>query len=189
LHVDELTYSLTLLRTDPRVEGGVLESYRRLGQGLLTGLRRLGAEAAQSIGQQGTPADPSVICFQNPSPYEIVVRGHKLVGSAQWRAEGGVLQHGTLPLCGDLARIVTYLALDDAEREVQRRRLRARALTLEQALGNPIAFSQAARALADGLAHALNVVLAPGELTAHERSLAAELRHSRYADLAWTAHV
>ena len=49
--------------------------------------------------------DAGPVCFEVPSNYEIVFGGKKLVGSAQMRKSGVVLQHGTLPLHGDIARI------------------------------------------------------------------------------------
>ncbi|MGA9352036.1 MAG: hypothetical protein WBW48_25020, partial [Anaerolineae bacterium] len=39
LHADELTYSVVAPQTEPRVAGGVIESYRRLSLGLIAGLR------------------------------------------------------------------------------------------------------------------------------------------------------
>jgi lipoate-protein ligase A len=116
-----------------------------------------------------------------------VANGHKLVGSAQWRARGAVLQHGTLPLQGDLGRIVHYLSFPEEEREEQARRLLARATTLEAVLGCRVPFDRVAQALAAGLAQVLNVTLAPGSLSAGERARAAELRRARYTDPEWTA--
>ncbi len=49
------------------------------------------------------------ICFEVPSTYEITVNGKKLIGSAQARKKEGVLQHGSLPLTGDLTRICQAL--------------------------------------------------------------------------------
>lgn len=187
LHTDELTYSVALLQTDPRAAGDILTSYRCLSVGLLAGLRRLGLEAAQSAGKSKAPDDPSAVCFEVPSNYEITVGSRKLVGSAQWRVRGGLLQHGTLPLQGDITRIVTYLTFSEAERQAQRRALRARATTLESALARQVPFAEAAQAMADGFAQALNVTLVPGALTAHEHALASDLRHERYASLDWTA--
>jgi lipoate-protein ligase A len=112
-----------------------------------------------------------------------------LVGSAQWRTRGGVLQHGTLPLHGDLTRIIAYLALPDAERGVQRQCLHGRATTLEEALGQALPFSQVALALTGGFAQALDLLLVPGELTGYERALAAELCQNRYAAPGWTARI
>jgi lipoate-protein ligase A len=189
LHTDELTYSVSLLQTDPRAQGGIVEGYRRLSEGLLAGLRRLGVAAIQAEGRRPPGSDSTAVCFETPADYEITVGGRKLVGSAQWRARGGVLQHGTLPLCGDLARIVGYLAFSAAEREAQRRRLHHKALTLEEATGVVQPFHLVARALAEGFAEALNLTLAPGELARRERALSAEIRAGVYAHPDWTARL
>jgi lipoate-protein ligase A len=186
LHTDELTYSVTLLQSDPRATGDVKEGYRRLSEGLLAGLRNLGAEVVQARRQAKQLPDLTAVCFETPSDYEITAGGRKLVGSAQWRARGGVLQHGTLPLCGDLARIVDYLSFSDAQRVAQRHAVRARAATLEGALGRSVSFAAAARALAEGCAQALDLNLIPGDLTPYEHDLAIELRRSRYANMEWT---
>ncbi|MGD9374554.1 MAG: lipoate--protein ligase family protein [Anaerolineae bacterium] len=185
LHTDELTYSVILPQSDPRAEGGVTESYRRLSEGLLAGLHLLGVEASRSLGRKPS-GDPSAVCFEVPSDYEIVVGARKLVGSAQWRSKGGVLQHGSLPLWGDLARIVDYLAFSEEERARQRPHVRARALTVQTAKGGQrVSFDDAAQAMAKGLATSLNLLLEPGGLSAQERKQAAVLRRGRYATAGW----
>jgi lipoate-protein ligase A len=185
LHTDELTYSIALLQADPRAEGGVLDVYRLLSAGLLAGLRRLGVAASSAAGkEEGAARRP--ICFETPSAYEIVANGRKLVGSAQWRARGAVLQHGTLPLHGDLARIVGCLSLGEEERAAQARSLLARATTLEAVLGRRLPFDLVAQGLAAGLAEVLNVLLAPGAASAGELARAAELRRARYTAPEWT---
>ena len=68
------------------------------------------------------------------SAYEITANGRKLLGSAQSRRAGYVLQHGSLPLIGDLCRLVDVLALPDAERAALRTELAARACTVAGAL-------------------------------------------------------
>ena len=189
LHTDELTYSVCLPQADPRAQGGVVEGYRRLSEGLLAGLHLLGVEAIQARARQAPGDEQTAVCFEAPSDYEITVGGRKLVGSAQRRAQGGVLQHGTLPLCGDLARIVDYLVFSQAEREAQRRRLCQKALTLEEATGAILPFDRVARALAEGFAHALHLTLVPGELDPRERARTAEIRVQVYADSSWTARL
>lgn len=187
LHIDELTYCVTLPQADPLADGGVLESYRRLSEGLLAGLGRLGVEAIQVIGEQDLAADLTAICFDTPSNYEVTVGGRKLVGSAQWRARGGVLQHGSLPLHGDITRIVSCLTFSDSERVARREALHRRATTLEETLGRRVPFDQMAQAMTSGFAQALNLTMAPGELTAQEHALAMVLRRERYAASGWTA--
>jgi lipoate-protein ligase A len=188
LHAGELTYSLALLQTDPRSGGGVSEGYRRLSQGLLAGLRRLGVEATQDLGADQGAGLPSPVCFERPSDYEITFGGRKLIGSAQWRRRGGVLQHGSLPLAGDLTRIVGLVALGERDPQEEGRRLATRAISLQAARGTAIPFFAAAQGLAHGLAAALNLVLVPGALTPEEQARAATLR-THYASEEWTARI
>jgi lipoate-protein ligase A len=186
LHAGELTYSVALLQSDPRSAGGLLEGYRRLSEGLLAGLRQLGIEAVQALDARQADGPPSPICFDRPSDYEITFGGRKLIGSAQWRRRGGVLQHGSLPLAGDLTRIVDLVDLGGCDPEAERRRLAMRVVSLFEARGRAISFSAAAQGLAQGLAATLNLVLTPGDLSPEEQAQAATLR-IRYASDEWTA--
>jgi lipoate-protein ligase A len=189
LHADELTYSVAVPASDPRVAGDIVASYRRLSAGLMAGLDRLGASVRADPAASGARGFKGPVCFEVPSDYEITARGRKLIGSAQTRREGGavVLQHGALPLSGDVARICEALAFDgEADREAARERVRGRAITLEEALGEPVTFDRAAGAMAAGFAAALNLDLAPGDLTPGERAAAERLRAEKYASPAWT---
>jgi len=187
LHTDELTYSVAGPAGEPRLRGGVLEAYHRLAAGLLYGLRRLGIEAEETSAHGRVRSDASAACFEVPSAHEITVQGRKLVGSAQCRRGGWVLQHGSLPLRGDVARIVDGLAFDDeAEREALRRALRRRAVTVAEVLGREVSFAAAVQALTEGFAAALNLKFVPGQLTAWERARAAELRETKYGSMSWT---
>ncbi|GAB4412857.1 MAG: lipoate--protein ligase family protein [Anaerolineales bacterium] len=186
LHRDELTYSIALPLDDPRAAGDILESYRRLSEGLAEGLRALGVPVERAAPAKA-PADATPACFETLAGYEITVGGRKLMGSAQFRTSKALLQHGSLPLCGDLAGIVDFLALPEAEREALRQRLRATAITLEQALARPVSFAEAAQALAQGLACALHVRLAEADLSPQEAELARRLRSEKYGDIRWHA--
>jgi len=185
LHTDELTYSIITRSDDPRVAGGVVESYRQLSRGLLLGLRRLGAQAAQSKGNMPKNPEQGAACFDTPSHYEVTLNGKKLVGSAQVRRKGMVLQHGTLPLSGDITRIFDALALSKAQKSDLSQKLLARATTLERELRRIVSFEAAAEALSAGFAEALNLHLQPGQLTSRERELTAQLRAKQYANDAW----
>lgn len=185
LHVDELTYSIVVPASEERVRGGVVESYRRLSLGLLAGLRLLGLNAAQSQTLQEQSTDLSPACFDAPSHYEITFQGKKLVGSAQVRRKKAVLQHGALPLSGDVGRLAHYLRLPDDERTALKEELSHRATTLEEAVGRPVSAEEAARALGRGFAEALNLRLKPGSLTPHEERLAGRLREGKYANDEW----
>jgi lipoyl(octanoyl) transferase len=166
LHTDELTYSIATRPTDPRAAGAILDAYKRLSAGLVDGLRRLGVPAELNpVNPYGT-ANGSAACFEAPSAYEITVGGKKLMGSAQSRPAGRVLQHGSLPLVGDIARVAEYLSFASvAERAALRAHLGQRATTLADALGRTVTFTEAAEALRDGFAAALCLDLMPGHLS------------------------
>lgn len=189
LHIDELTYSVAAPQTEPRVAGDIITSYRRLSMGLLAGLQLLGCDVVQAHqGQQQEPgsADPaSAACFDVPSHYEITALGRKLVGSAQVRRKGVVLQHGALPLRGDVARLADVLSLPDSARQALRTKLLGRAIALDEALGSDVSFDRAVSALVEGFSQALNLALVPGELSAAERTQADQLR-AKYAGDEWT---
>lgn len=198
LHCDELTYSVIVPEQEPRVAGGIVESYRRLSRGLLAGLRVLGVEAVQA--QEEKVANPAqgAACFDTPSNYEITVGGRKLIGSAQVRRRGVVLQHGALPLTGDLDRIFACLRIEGVPaasaappmgHPARPRSLCDHAVTLEQALGWAVSFEVVAAALAQGFAQALNLRLEPGELDAYELELVQQLRRSQYANDSWNRRV
>lgn len=190
LHTDELTYSVAAPDDDPRVAGGVMDAYHRLSLGLVAGLRLLGIPADEAPGTNRIGPNASAACFEVPSAYEICVSGHKLMGSAQYRTGRVVLQHGTLPLWGDLTRVVDCLALpDESTRARLREALRERALTVELALGRSVSFAEAAQAMAEGFAQALNLHLKPGSLSSVEREIAARLRAQRYAHPEWISRV
>lgn len=186
LHTDELTYSIVAPQDEPRVAGGVLESYRRLSAGLVRGLRLLGVDVAQAGAGYGQDADVSAACFDASSAYEITAGGKKLVGSAQVRRKEAVLQHGTLPLQGDITRICHYLAVSSEERREELcRDLQTRATSLELSLGRVVPFAQVVEALVKGFSEALKLHLEPGELSQHELVLVQHLRQEKYTAEAW----
>jgi lipoyl(octanoyl) transferase len=193
LHTDELTYSVIAPVTEPQVAGSVLESYNRLACALLYAARSLGLDArsnplsAELSGQHGS-SNP--VCFEVPSAYEITVDGKKLIGSAQARRKEGVLQHGSLPLAGDLARITEALAFpDESARHSAAQRLLARATTVESILGHAVPWGQAAQAFCRGFESELGLHLEPGEFSDSESRRAEELIEQKYNHPDWMKRV
>ncbi len=193
LHTDELTYSVAGAITEPLMSGGVMDAYLRFSNGLLSGLELLGLVANKAGARTRASRDLSAACFEAPSAYEITADGLKLMGSAQSRRRGYVLQHGSLPLWGDITRLVDVLAVSCAEKKRLRRQLPRLAITLADALDVPpdsenLAFPRVASAMAEGFASALGLDLQPGTLSARELRRSAELIRTRFADPAWTRH-
>ncbi|MEX1247613.1 MAG: biotin/lipoate A/B protein ligase family protein [Anaerolineales bacterium] len=195
LHTDELTYSVIGPSDEPRLSGGVLESYKRLSEGLMQALKILGLPVEQQpmhgvenqrLGNGFGNAD-NPVCFEVPSDYEITLHGKKIIGSAQARRKGGVLQHGSLPLFGDIARITEILRYPSEDRRQEAaERVRARAATVEEGLGRLVSFQEAAESFARGFAQALNIEFIEGKLSAEEEAAAEHWLGERYAAPAWT---
>jgi len=184
LHVDELTYAVIAPHSEPRVAGTVLESYQRLAQALVQALELLSLPV-QVNENSSTPqaAIPNPVCFEVPSTYEITVGGKKLVGSAQARRKEGVLQHGSLPLAGDLTRITQVLAFPDEDSRSQAAgRLLSRATTVETALGRKVTWDEAAGAFLQAFTSVLALELQPGSLTPAESERAEKLARVKYGN-------
>lgn len=113
LHYREVTYSVTA----PLEQGDSLrESYEQINRILLLGLRQLGVEASVAD-PEGPPALPTdTPCFAAPVRGELVSEGRKLVGSAQWRDGGSLLQHGSI-LIDDDQSLIELFSIRSDERE------------------------------------------------------------------------
>jgi lipoate-protein ligase A len=181
LHTDEFTYSLSLPIQHPIAEGDVMTSYRRIARAIVTALQRLGVSDANADAVAKEDKAKGPVCFEAPSDYEVVGGGKKLVGSAQWRRVDGVLQHGSLPLYGDIARVCKYLVgAPEADR------VRQHAGTLSEILRRDISWSETAEAWRAAFVETLDISFQAGTLSDEELHCAEELRASRYANDGWT---
>lgn len=189
LHTDELTYAVIGSQEDPHLAGGVLESYQHLSIALLETLKRMDINADQAKNKNTISAilKDNPVCFEVPSNYEITVQGKKLIGSAQARRKKSVLQHGTLPLSGDLTRIIQVLHFrDDYERMNAAERLLEHATTVESVLGFKGDWWIASQAMISAFIFALNLDLVPSGLTPTEGKRALELYKQKYNLPSWT---
>ncbi len=190
LHTDELTYSVVGPADNPILAGSVLESYNRLARALLTAVRALELPVEMKEGKADESGQSNPVCFEVPSTYEITVDGKKLIGSAQARRKEGVLQHGSLPLTGDLTRITEALVFaDESARAEAAKRLLARAATAESSLGRALDWETAARSIVRAFEVELGLSFERGELSQKEISRADELVREKYAHPAWTKRV
>jgi lipoyl(octanoyl) transferase len=221
LHQHELTYSVVARESDPRVSGGVTESYRKISSALVAGLRLLGADvslappdralhralaearratragdqtdafntlrATDDVGLQDAEAHGAV-CFDAASDYELTARGRKLVGSAQARRGGALLQHGSILLDVDWkawAGVFAYRTEEGRRRAQQK--LPTRMTSLREELGREVAAGDVARALTRGFAEAFEIDPEPSTLSYEEEAVAARLAGIKYGSREWTA--
>lgn len=188
LHTDELTYSVIGSHSEIRLSGGVLESYQRIASALVKALNLLNAEAQALENFQGSNPNGSKnpVCFETPSNYEITVKGKKIIGSAQARRREGILQHGSLPLFGDLTRISSVLSfMDESARSQAAVRLLEHAATLEEVLGTVPSWGTVSQAFIAGFQESLNLEFVPGSLSEKEKTQAGQLVKEKFNSPEW----
>jgi lipoate-protein ligase A len=174
----EVTYSVVAREGDFPGADDVLETYRVLGQGLVAGLGRLGVAAELAPLVRGRSERTPAFCFGRAGAYEIAVGGRKLVGSAQRRQRGCFLQHGSVLLAADPARIRAVFPRESDPM--------AGLTTLAETLGSAPDFDTVVLALAAGLGDALGVRLASAGLTPEESALSDALILGKYGTDVWT---
>ena len=99
LHGPDLTYALAAPLAGGRFSGGLQDIYREISQVFLRFFAELGLgpHTQAFTGRQRAQA-ASAVCFETPSSHEILLRGRKIVGSAQRLLPTAFLQHGSIPL-------------------------------------------------------------------------------------------
>lgn len=177
LHDRELTYSVALSAAELGEDFGVLPSYRRLSRALCEGLRRLGVPVSLAPESAAQLLSHGPACFDRPSAHEILLHGRKLVGSAQVRRAGVLLQHGSILIEPRLDQLRACLRLPNEPGD--------RAGDLETGVAGlgevgDYAPAQLAEAIADAFADRFGVNLEAAPLRLDEVTSARSLAGSKY---------
>ncbi len=96
VHDVELTYSLALPVSQRLIERP-MDLYRIVHQSFIDTFRLRGVELTLR-GTTTRHANEPVLCFAREDEHDLVLDGHKVLGSAQRRRRGAILQHGGLLL-------------------------------------------------------------------------------------------
>jgi lipoyl(octanoyl) transferase len=174
LHHREVTYSITA----PAAGIGLGESYRAINALLLAALRRLGVQAAEAERRARATAPDGTACFAEPNVGELVVDGRKLVGSAQRRDQGALLQHGSILLADDQGLIARLRGgPSDGAPTV--------AASLSAILGREVSYPEVRDALVSALRDAVGEH-SVNSLEAAALAPAVSLASAQYRDAKWT---
>lgn len=189
LHDLELTYSLVVREDAPGIPGSVTESYLYFSRAIVAGLQRLGimAQMQQPEPQRSVVRSVfSAACFDAPSHYEITVAGRKLVGSAQVRRDGVLLQHGSILLTLNPQRQASVMKsahsvigrdLADA--------LTDRAIGLFDVLGRQVELAEILTAFQAGFEAECGLLLQDGCRTEEEQAIIRDLAQTKYSSETW----
>ncbi|WP_089748737.1 MULTISPECIES: lipoate--protein ligase family protein [unclassified Candidatus Frackibacter] len=188
LHDDELTYSLLIAEEFDFLPDSVIESYKIISQGLLAGLQELGvnAEMISLADKEKKEKSQSAACFDAPSWYEITVDDKKIVGSAQTRRDGVILQHGSILHTQDIDKLFSLLNFKNERRRKRFKEIfTKKATTIHEASGKKFNLEGLIDAFKKGMEKGLDITLEEGRLTDKELKLAQELAEKKYNSKEW----
>ena len=175
-HHHEVTYSVVV---GERLLGGPRRTYQLVHKGLLAGLRLMGAPV-EMVGRAGRGMRPSTIpCFRELDLGAIIADKHKLVGSAQLREAGVILQHGSILLTGDQTPTLALLKVQRDSDIVEP------AASLSSLLPALPTWHELVDALASGIERVVGIHFERSALSKQEETRV--IHHSRhFSDPAWT---
>jgi lipoate-protein ligase A len=178
LHEHERTYAVIGSLRGGRFGSGVLDTYRLIAAALESAIRALGVEAlaVSRHPSAAAPAEAGAACFNWTSAHEIAVGGRKLIGSAQLRRGHGFLQHGSIPVAIDAARLRGALGGDVDESAFT---------DLRRELGPRLDVGDLDEALRRAVERCFDVRVVPGTLTEVEHRRATRLRCWKHLSTAW----
>jgi lipoate-protein ligase A len=96
-HDKELTYSVIIPANHPWAQNSLMVTFAMISQILVEGMNNIGLEVdfeKQAHGIKSYPHQAS--CFASITPYEVTLQGIKIIGSAQYRHQGAILQQGSV---------------------------------------------------------------------------------------------
>ena len=110
LHKDEITYAV-IAPAQGRLKGSVTDSYSEISKPLALGLQNLGVNVELEKGTLSSFSQKQAIhpCFTSSARYELKYKNKKIVGSAQYRKNNFLLQHGSILLNHDQSEVAYLL--------------------------------------------------------------------------------
>jgi lipoate-protein ligase A len=177
LHADELTYSFSARTDKGPFDRGLFSCYSTLSRAFMSAFDSLGLSVETSNRRKGPAMDRSPLCFNSTSFAEITIKGKKIIGSAQRRWPGGMLQQGSIPL--EVPRHVTTSIFRNACNDW------ANSLMGLREADASITYESLKEAIARGFRESLGVNLYETAPSDEELELAARLEADKYQSREW----
>ncbi|MCO5388409.1 MAG: lipoate--protein ligase family protein [Desulfosporosinus sp.] len=185
LHQYELTYSIIVPESEEHVKGTVIKSYLKISEALLKGINAVGVPA-EIVAQANSSHTGTAACFDAPSWYELAVAGKKLVGSAQMRRDGILLQHGSIILHFDTELLFRLLKLPNEEvRQRLVKSFKAKACALDEVWTRPVTIDELEKEICLGFEEIMGIKLVPSVLSKEEKLMTEQLV-KKYNSQEWT---
>jgi len=189
LHDREVTYAIISSETSDVFSGGILDNYRIIAHVLKNALESFGLAVVMTPGRSrgGGGQTPHGVCFVAPSSYELVHRGHKMVGSSQKRQGGAFLQHGSIPVEMDVEALFRALDHSGSVSTVEGGKLLSEKIGwMNRWLAAPVTVDEVEARLVSAFEELLGITFDESVPTDGELKRAEELRKERYSNPSWT---
>lgn len=198
LHEEEITYSVCASSDYfHQLGGNTNETYRRISMALLESLCALGVDGEwvkPSRDRKPTPSRSTSCrpCFMSNSRYEILVKGKKLIGSAQRRfsfpsddkRKDSFIQHGSI-LTGEGGHSLAELLPKGSSAQVIKRSLHEKSTNLESALGRRVDPEEVISALKKGFEEVFTCQVEDSRVSERELQAARSLMEKKYLTEQW----
>ena len=167
-HDKELTYSIVISESHPKIPKNIMESYRIICGAIVKGLKNLGIESTY------IPIN------------DIITNGKKISGNAQTRKAKTVLQHGTILIDVNveemffLLRVPTEKIKDKLIADVKER-----VTSIKHVLEKKISFEEISNAIKSGFEQEFNIELVKGTLTKEEVELTKKFEDECFSTKDW----
>ncbi|MEN6620774.1 MAG: lipoate--protein ligase family protein [Smithella sp.] len=182
-HSDEVTYSVIASDAEELFPSNILGTYKIISNCIACGLSYLGIKAVLAEnGRSLSDSDFKSCCFSVPSRNELLVSGRKICGSAQFRTNGGFLQHGSLLINFDPVKSASFLL--PKRTTIQLQKLKNSVAAINEEVVRPVNENEICNSLKKGFIEVLGIRLVEEELTFAEEKLACELIN-KYKDVKW----
>lgn len=184
LHQNELTYSIVVGEDNELMDKSINTSYRFISEGIAKGLELANINVDElSKGERITREKLSAACFNAHASYEITINNKKVVGSAQHRKDGVILQHGSIVLNFNIDDL--YEVIKTKNEEIKKRAKKftlSKASGIENEIGNKIDINKLEKSIINGMKEVFKVDFKDEELSKYELDLANELykKYSSY---------
>jgi lipoate-protein ligase A len=102
-HDHDFTYSVVAPTGHWLIALDRMQSYHWVNRAVLAGLEACAVPGTLARHQNPVSVDrATMVCFQNPTRYDVMLQGRKVAGSAQRRTRDGILHQGSLHFGGPL---------------------------------------------------------------------------------------
>lgn len=184
-HEREITYSIIVSEDNPFFSGTIKDVFFSVSKCLLHGLKLMGitGEIIQKPSPKGKLRNP--LCFNSVSWYEIAVSGRKIIGSAQTKKKGVILQQGSILLNFYPENIMCLFKFFEKSNEEVINTLNRNITGIEKVLGYTIDPFTVRECLMQGFKKYWDGSFSLGELTDKERKIESELYENKYNNHNW----